>query len=95
LPATLAGSRTESRPQFPQVTGYEAYVSFQLLETGTISQVRIVKSTPGLPQMDVSVLELVRQMPDWSPGRQGDQAIPIGIGLHLKYNPSTINLITD
>jgi TonB family protein len=78
-----------------RLTGYEAYVRFELSETGEIGQVRMVKSTPGLPEMDVSVLKLVRQMPKWSPCQRGDEAIPIGIGLHLKYNPNSLELITD
>jgi hypothetical protein len=78
-----------------RLTGYEAYVRFELSEKGEVGQARLVKSTPSLPEMEVSVLELVRQMPKWSPCQQGDQAIPIGIGLHLKYNPHALDLITD
>ncbi len=78
-----------------RLAGYEAYVRFELSESGEIGQVRMVKSTTGLPEMDVSVLELVRQMPKWSPCRQGDKGIPTGIGLHLKYNPNSLELITD
>jgi hypothetical protein len=78
-----------------RITGYEVYVSFQLSDTGEIDQIKLLKSTPSLPEMDVKVLELVRQMPNWSPCLQDDKGIPIGIGLQLKYNPKAINLITD
>ncbi len=78
-----------------RLTGYEAYVRFELSETGEIGQARMVKSTPSLTEMEVSVLEMVRQMPKWSPCRQGEKGIPIGIGLRLKYNPNTLELITD
>ena len=78
-----------------RITGYEVYVSFQLSETGEVDQVKLVKSTPSLPEMDVKVLELVHQMPNWIPCLQDDKGIPIGIGLKLNYNPKAINLITD
>ncbi len=74
---------------------YEAYIKFTLDKNGKIENVKQVKSSANFPKMDQKVIQLVKNMPDWTPYLEDQATKPISLGLIINYNSTTAHMKFD
>lgn len=59
------------------------YVSFVITKTGKIADPKVVRGIHK--DCDLEAVRLVREMPDWVPGRQGGKAVNVKFILPVKF----------
>ena len=63
-----------------------SYVSFVIDETGAVANIRLFKGMPGCEACDSEAIRVVKLMPNWTPGRQDDKAVPVQYVLPIKFS---------
>lgn len=53
----------------------KCYLKFQISETGTISDVKVLKGIPDCPECDAAAVAVVKGMPSWTPAKLYGKAI--------------------
>lgn len=72
-------------PAVEQEAGIQGtvFVQFVVEKTGKISRVKILKGIGG--GCDEEAIRLVKEMPDWIPGRQNGQAVPVAFQIPVRF----------
>lgn len=61
----------------------KVYVSFVILEDGSIVNVKIVRSVH--PALDAEAIRVVQSMPRWKPGRQGGKSVRVSYTIPINF----------
>ena len=73
---------------YPKVAGYPAaegtvFAHLVVTHTGEVQDIRILKGLT--PQYDAAVLDAVRHLPAFRPGRNGDKAVDVSLTLPVRF----------
>ena len=63
-------------------------VKFVVNADGSISTAEILKGVAGGEGLSKEALRVVRAMPKWKPGKQGDNYVPVYFNLPIKFTPN-------
>ena len=76
-------------PTLAQESGIQGtvFVQFVVSKTGKISNVKILRGIGG--GCDEEAMRVVREMPNWIPGRQNGQAVPVMFQIPVKFQLNT------
>ena len=79
-------SQNVNYPEDAKKAGKEGRVlcSFIVSKTGKVTNVRIVRSC-GTKSLDDEALRVVKQMPDWTPGRDNGKAVNVQYTLPVTF----------
>lgn len=61
------------------------YASFVIDEEGNVSQVKIVRGIEGAEELDRSVVQAIRKMPKWEPGKNGGKPVAVRQSIPVKF----------
>ena len=61
------------------------YASFVVDEEGDVSQIKIVRGIEGAQELDRSVIQAIRKMPRWIPGKNGDKNVAVRQSIPVKF----------
>lgn len=61
------------------------YASFVIDEEGDVSQIKIVRGIEGAQDLDRSVIQAIRKMPKWIPGKNGDKNVAVRQSIPVKF----------
>jgi protein TonB len=61
------------------------YASFVIDEKGDVSNVKIVRGIAGAEELDKSVIQAIRKMPKWTPGKNGGKAVAVRQSIPVKF----------
>lgn len=61
------------------------YASFVIDEKGDVSQIKIVRGIEGAEDLDRSVIQAIRKMPKWIPGKNGDKNVAVRQSIPVKF----------
>lgn len=62
------------------------WIRLVVSETGKVKNVKVARGID--PECDAEALRTVRSMPDWIPGRQNGQRVPVYYTLRIVFMPS-------
>jgi hypothetical protein len=65
-------------------TTYYCHVSFIINPNGRMSRIHFIKSE--IPSFEKTILEFVKKMPPWFPGKCGSNTISYEVILNLRFN---------
>lgn len=68
--------------------GGKVFVKFVVNADGSISTAEILKGVNGGDGLSKEALRVVRAMPKWKPGKQGDNYVPVYFNLPIKFTPN-------
>ena len=76
-------------PTLAQESGIHGtvFVQFVVSKTGKISNVKILRGIGG--GCDEEAVRVVKEMPNWIPGRQNGQAVPVMFQIPVKFQLNT------
>jgi periplasmic protein TonB len=76
-------------PTLAQESGIQGtvFVQFVVSKTGKISNVKILRGIGG--GCDEEAVRVVKEMPNWIPGRQNGQAVPVMFQIPVKFQLNT------
>jgi protein TonB len=63
------------------------FISFVVSKTGKISNVKVLRGIGG--GCDEEAVRVVKEMPNWIPGRQNGQAVPVQFQIPVKFQLNT------
>lgn len=63
----------------------KVYLKFVVSDKGKISNVRVLKGIPNCPECDREAVRVVRNMPDWIPGKNNDKPVNSYYTLPVKF----------
>jgi protein TonB len=58
-------------------------VAFVVDADGDITDIKVKRSVS--PQLDKEAQRIIKQMPDWKPGRKNGKAVPVRVVLPIKF----------
>lgn len=61
------------------------YATFVINQLGEITEPKILKSVEGSKNMDQAVLDVLKKMPRWQPGKDHGQTVPVQFNLPFKF----------
>jgi protein TonB len=61
------------------------YASFVIDEKGDVSNVKIVRGITGAEELDKSVIQAIRKMPKWTPGKNGGKPVAVRQSIPVKF----------
>jgi protein TonB len=67
--------------------GGRVFVKFVVNADGSISTAEILKGVNGGDGLSKEALRVVKAMPKWKPGKQGDNYVPVYFNLPIKFSP--------
>jgi protein TonB len=72
-------------PQMAREAGIQGtiYVTFVVSRSGKISNVKILRGIGG--GCDEEAIRVIKMMPDWKPGKQNGQAVPVQFNMPIKF----------
>jgi len=72
-------------PEIPKENNVQGkvYIKFVISESGNVIDASIVKGVD--PYLDAEALRVVRTLPNWKPGKQRDQAVPVSFILPINF----------
>ncbi len=72
-------------PQMARESGIEGtvYITFVVSRTGKISNVKVLRGIGG--GCDEEAVRVVKLMPEWKPGKQNGQAVPVQFNMPIKF----------
>lgn len=72
-------------PQMARESGIEGtvYVTFVVEKSGKISSVKVLRGIGG--GCDEEAIRVIKQMPDWKPGKQNGQAVRVQFNMPIKF----------
>jgi protein TonB len=72
-------------PTLAQESGIQGtvFISFVVSKTGKISNVKVLRGIGG--GCDEEAVRVVKEMPNWIPGRQNGQAVPVQFQIPVKF----------
>jgi TonB family protein len=62
----------------------KVYVSFQILKTGNLSNIRVIKGV--YESLDREALNVINNMPKWIPGRQDGECVNVNYTIPIKFS---------
>lgn len=68
--------------------GGKVFVKFVVNADGSISTAEILKGVNGGDGLSKEALRVVKAMPKWKPGKQGDNYVPVYFNLPIKFTPN-------
>lgn len=68
--------------------GGKVFVKFVVNADGSISTAEILKGVNGGEGLSKEALRVVKAMPKWKPGKQGDNYVPVYFNLPIKFTPN-------
>jgi len=68
--------------------GGKVFVKFVVNSDGSISTAEILKGVNGGDGLSKEALRVVKAMPKWKPGKQGDNYVPVYFNLPIKFTPN-------
>ena len=79
-------SSKHNYPTMAREAGIEGtvFVTFVVGRTGKITNVKILRGVGG--GLDEEAIRLVKLMPDWKPGKQNGQAVPVQFNMPIKFS---------
>jgi protein TonB len=60
-------------------------LKFTVNADGSISDIMVLKSTPGCPECDEEAIRVVKSMPKWSPGKLAGKPVPLFYNLPVNF----------
>ena len=83
----------QNNMKYPQIEleagiGGRVFVKFVVNADGSISTAEILKGVAGGEGLSKEALRVVRAMPKWKPGKQGDNYVPVYFNLPIKFTPN-------
>jgi protein TonB len=63
----------------------KCFLKFVVNETGTISNVEILKGVPGCPDCDREAIRVVKSMPSWKPAKMTGRAVKCYFNLPINF----------
>jgi protein TonB len=90
LPALM--TYLQNNMKYPQMEleagiGGKVFVKFVVNVDGSISTAEILKGVNGGEGLSKEALRVVRAMPKWKPGKQGNNFVPVYFNLPIKFSP--------
>lgn len=61
------------------------YATFVVDEKGEVSQIKIVRGIKGAEELDHSVIQAIRKMPKWTPGKNGGKPVAVRQSIPVKF----------
>ena len=95
LPELVSGGGTtgiveylQQHIAYPKVAGYPVaegtvFAHMVVTHTGEVQDVRILKGLT--PQYDAAVLDAIRRLPAFRPGRNGEEAVDVSLTLPVRF----------
>jgi len=82
----------QNNMKYPQIEleagiGGRVFVKFVVNADGSISTAEVLKGVAGGEGLSKEALRVVRGMPKWKPGKQGDNYVPVYFNLPIKFSP--------
>ena len=79
--------------RYPQVElesgiGGKVFVKFVVNSDGSISTAEILRGVSGGEGLSKEALRVVKLMPKWKPGKQGDNYVPVYFNLPINFKPN-------
>lgn len=76
-------------PTLAQESGIQGtvFISFVVSKTGKISNVKVLRGIGG--GCDEEAVRVVKEMPNWIPGKQNGQAVPVQFQIPVKFQLNT------
>lgn len=66
------------------ITG-KCYLRFIVTDQGKVGKIEVQKGVPGCPECDKEAVRVVRTLPDFKPGRNNGQAVPVWYQLPINF----------
>jgi protein TonB len=63
----------------------KVYISFVVEKDGSIADVKILRGIPGGKMCDNEAMRVVKNMPNWSPGKQRGKAVRVSYNLPVQF----------
>lgn len=68
------------------ITG-KCYIKFIVLESGEISDVKVIRGVQNCPECDAEALRVVENMPNWIPAKSNDKVVKSYFNLPISFKP--------
>ncbi|NNE30559.1 MAG: TonB family protein, partial [Saprospiraceae bacterium] len=86
------GDYIEHHPKYNEVNsrlGSEAtfMAEFIVRRNGTVENVRLARSVSDNPEIYNAVIDLVKDMPTWTPGKQQGKAVDVQLTIPVRFGP--------
>ena len=74
-------------PQHEMESGIQGtvFLQFVINREGHIENVKVLKGIPGGPGCDNEAVRVIKQMPQWIPGKQGGKAVSVAYNLPVRF----------
>jgi len=63
----------------------KCFTKFIVEPNGEISEVFVLKGVPGCKECDEEAIRVIKSMPKWKPGKQGNKCVPVFINLPINF----------
>jgi periplasmic protein TonB len=83
MSAYLAGAIKYPEAAMKKRISGTVYVSFVVSADGSITDVKVLRGIS--PECDAEALRVVKEMPDWKPGRQHGKPVNVQFNLPIKF----------
>lgn len=72
-------------PEIPKENGVQGkvYIRFVINETGKVVSVSIAKGVD--PYLDAEALRVINKLPNWTPGKQREKAVPVSFVIPINF----------
>ncbi|MBC7861594.1 MAG: energy transducer TonB [Bacteroidia bacterium] len=63
----------------------KCYLRFVVTESGRVGKIEVQKGVPGCPQCDKEAVRVVKTLPEFKPGKNNGQAVPVWFQLPINF----------
>ena len=63
----------------------KCFTKFIVEPSGEISEIFILKGVPGCKECDEEAIRVIKAMPKWKPGKQGNKFVPVYFNLPINF----------
>jgi protein TonB len=63
----------------------KVFVGFIVGREGLITEVKVLRAVPGCPALEKEAVRVVKTMPNWHPGRQNGELVPVRMTIPVVF----------
>jgi len=63
----------------------KVFVGFVVGREGLITEVKVLRAVPGCPALEKEAVRVVKTMPNWHPGRQNGELVPVRMTIPVVF----------